>query len=255
MAKYLSIRYTLVLYFMCYTNLEYVSSLLFHNHVNSTQTENSLVSTDSATIHHLLDKQISYLEKAMQLLAEKVTDLEKNRSDTDTEMVNLKQTLRATEKRLLLTEKQNAELSQKLIVLEDVCNNTRGNNQTSNILEERLKKIESDVSNTVILTRTLAVNGERYRNRTLNTEQNVSTLKDELRNIHLFLMEASSKSEKLNSTLEWHINSTSLQIQQVLDENKYANNTIKQMVSDIRQGNLVSHKFTNSINKLESNVQ
>ncbi|XP_061165674.1 uncharacterized protein LOC133174585 [Saccostrea echinata] len=187
------------------------------NHVNSTPTDHSLVSTDSATIHHLLDKQMSYLEKEVQLLTEKVSSLERNRSNTDTEMSSLKQKLRAIEQRLLSTEQQNIELAQKLILVEDLCNRTNIINQNSNLQEERLKKIESDVSNTVLLTRTLAVNGEKYRNRTLNTEQNVSLLKDELRNVHLFLMETSTKSEELNSTLEWHINSTTLKIQKVAD--------------------------------------
>ncbi|XP_062597505.1 uncharacterized protein LOC134258918 [Saccostrea cucullata] len=66
-------------------------------------------------------------------------------------------------------------MSQKLISLGDICNQTNkfSENVSINLQEERLKQIECDVSYAVSLIRSFAVNGVKDRNRTLMTENNI----------------------------------------------------------------------------------
>ncbi|XP_062620676.1 uncharacterized protein LOC134282285 [Saccostrea cucullata] len=187
--------------------MEYGLCLLFHDHMNSTSVDHTTVSQDAAGIHQLLIKQMSYVENSLQLLTDEVSSLKRNRSKADTEISNLKRRLESTEQhnqdlkqKLQTSEQQITDLSLKLLSLEDMCNRTDNLSQNWNLQEEKLKKIESDVSSTVSLTRTLAVNSEKNRNRTSITENNVSILKNELRNVHLHLVKASNITNPIGFT-------------------------------------------------------
>ncbi|XP_062620213.1 uncharacterized protein LOC134281794 [Saccostrea cucullata] len=235
--------------------MEYGLCLLFHDHVNSTAVDHTSVSQDAAGIHQLLIKQMSYLENSVRLLTDEVSSLKRNRSKADTEMSNLKQRLESTEQhnqdlkqRLKRTEQQITEMSQISFSPEDMCNRTDNLSQNWNLQEERLKKLESDVGSTVSVTRTLAVNGEKDRNRTSIIEKNVSVLKDELRNVHLYLVQASSKSNEINSTLEWHINDSILKIQKIIDFTNPIGFTAGSTISNSFSGStLIFNKLVYSI--------
>ncbi|XP_061165661.1 uncharacterized protein LOC133174571 [Saccostrea echinata] len=119
-----------IMCFSCFKNVEYGNCLLFHNPDNSTTTDHNSVLTDSATIHHLPEKQISSLENTVRLLTEKVLSPERNKSTAENEIADLKQRLRTT-------EKQNAVLSQKFTSLED--------NYENKDINKTIKQIFSDI--------------------------------------------------------------------------------------------------------------
>ncbi|XP_062619867.1 heavy metal-binding protein HIP-like [Saccostrea cucullata] len=184
---------------------------------------------------------MSALENNVRLLTDEVTNLKKNQSNNDKKMTDL--------------ARHNQELSQRLISLENTCIYSAITTEKMATQNSRLNKLEHDVNGTVLLVWTLVVNSEKDRNETSQLDILVSVLQDDLLRVNLSVMEDNSVLEKINSSFEMFKNENNLKIQKVADQDKNTNTRINNLISDIRNGNLVTHNIVNSISNLESNIR